>query len=495
MKKWIGIIVLLVVAYIAGLFTYQIFWAGKKQGSSQVEKKPLYWVAPMDPNYRRDKPGKSPMGMDLVPVYANQKNNEVGVIKISPTVENNLGVKVAKVEKRTLSRVIDTVGYVTVDENNIEHIHTYVDGWVKKLWVKTTGENVKKGQLLLELYSPTLNNAQQELLLAIKNNNKTLISAGIKKLKTLGVSQTQINQIKRDKKAESLVKVFATKAGIVSQLNVREGAFVKPSADLVTIEDLSRIWVVAEVFEGQSAWVKQGQAATATLSYWPGKVWQGRVDYVYPELDQKTHTLRVRLVFPNPDLTMKPKMYANIKIYSQAVQDAIAIPRLALIRSGGGDRVIVALGDGRFRAQPVKVGIESGHYYQVLSGLKPGESIVTSAQFLIDSESNIRASFDRINSDKAAKQQHKSHKLQEYVGQGVIMQVDARNRRVSIRHQPIPALDMPAMEMDLKVDTSVNLSDMKAGDELHFVMVKQPDGTYLVIKIHVMAKHRHGDQS
>lgn len=183
MKKWTGLTVILIVVFLAGMLANHYLRSGSEFSSksiTQQKRKVLYWVAPMDPTYRRKEPGKSPMGMDLVPVYADQQADAEGVIKISPVVENNLGVKTAVVKEMNLSRIIDTVGYVAVDENNIEHIHTYTDGWVKVLNVKTTGELVKKGQLLLELYSPALNNAQEELLLALKNKNTALIRAGEK---------------------------------------------------------------------------------------------------------------------------------------------------------------------------------------------------------------------------------------------------------------------------------------------------------------------------
>ncbi len=201
MKKGISLVLVIVIVFLAGVLTYHYWHISTKPSSTRATKKKqeiLYWVAPMDPAYRRDKPGKSPMGMDLVPVYADgQINDDQNIVKISPTVEHNLGVKTANVQQMDLSRIIDTVGYVTVDENNIEHIHTYTDGWVKVLKVKTTGELVSKGQLLLELYSPTLNNAQEEMLLAFKHNNATLIRAGEKKLLTFGMAQQQINQLKK----------------------------------------------------------------------------------------------------------------------------------------------------------------------------------------------------------------------------------------------------------------------------------------------------------
>jgi len=301
MKKQISVIIILAIVFLTGILANQYWRTGSKPSltsDAQKKRQVLYWAAPMDPTYRRNKPGKSPMGMDLVPVYADGQISDQTIVKISPAVENNLGVKTAKVKRIDLSRIIDTVGYVTADENNIKHIHSYTDGWVKILKVKTTGELVRKGQLLLELYSPTLNNAQEELLLALKNKNPALIRAGEKKLLTLGMGQAQINQLKSSKRAMKHVKIYATQSGIVSHLKVREGKFIKPDSDLMIIEDLSHIWMIAEVFERQAGWVKERQPAIATLPYMPGKTWKGKVDYVYPELDPKTHTLRVRLTFP-----------------------------------------------------------------------------------------------------------------------------------------------------------------------------------------------------
>jgi len=267
MKKRNNLIVILVVVFLAGMLVNHYWRIGSMppfEPVAQKERKILYWVAPMNPAYRRDKPGKSPMGTDLVPVYADGKmGDDQNIVKISPAVENNLGVKIANVKRMDLSRVINTVGYVTVDENNIEHIHTYTDGWVKVLHVKTTGELVSEGQLLLELYSPTLNNAQGEFLIALKNNNSALVRAGEKKLLTLGMLQTQINQLRRKKRVMERVKIYATQGGVVSHLNVREGKYIKPDTDVMTIEDLSHIWMIAEVFERQAGWVKEGSRLLA----------------------------------------------------------------------------------------------------------------------------------------------------------------------------------------------------------------------------------------
>lgn len=397
MKRWIGWVSLFVAIFVSGMLTYRNWLAGTAKMSSMTkEPKILYWVAPMDPHYHSNKPGKSPMGMDLIPVYATQTQDK-DIVKIAPQMVDNLGVRTTVVNMRTLPRIIDTVGYVTANENHIEHVHLYTSGWIRKLYINKTGEMVQKGQVLADIYSPILNNAQEEYLLALKNKNTGLIHANEKKLLTLGMSQQQINRLKRIQKASPLIPLYVNENGIISSLNIREGMFVKPDLSLMTIEDLSNIWVIAEVFDNQANWVKENQTALATFPSFPGKVWHGQVNYVYPQLDAKTHTLRVRILFPNADLTLRPEMYANIKIFAKPVEKVLAIPHEALIRTGEGDRVILALGNGQFRAQAVSVGIQSGNWMAVLSGLKAGDKIVTSAQFLIDSESNLEASLTRIS--------------------------------------------------------------------------------------------------
>ena len=495
MKRRLIEMLVLFIVFIAGMWVYHYWQTYFATQSTESKRKISYWVAPMDPSYRRNKPGKSPMGMDLVPVYANEGGQDKNVVKISPAVENNLGVETATVKQKNLSKIINTVGFVTVDENNIERIHTYTDGWVKEQKVKTTGELVKEGQLLMTLYSPTLNNAQEELLIALKTNNKALMEAGKKKLLTLGMASSQINQLIASRKMMDRVNIFATQSGIVSKLNVREGQYVKPDTELLSIEDLSQIWVIAEVFEYQSEWIKNNQPALATLPYLPSKVWQGVVDYVYPRLDPKTHTLRVRLTFPNPDLTLKPNMYANVKIISKTIKDTLAIPKQALIRTGEQDRVILALGKGRFKAQPVKIGIESGDDYQILSGLNPGEEVVTSAQFLIDSESNIKAAIGRLEGSNSKKTKPDKSVKTEHIGMGKITKIDKENNKITISHQPIShqpisSLGMDEMTMILPVADKVSLKGVKPGDSIHFMMIKHQND-FLVTKIHVMESSSH----
>jgi len=365
-----------------------------------TEKEVLYWVAPMDQNYRRDKPGKSPMGMDLIPIYADTDADAAegnGVVSIDPQVVQNLGVRTKAAERTRLWRGIDTVGYVDYDESKVSHIHLRTEGWIEKLTVQSEGERVKKGEFLFELYSPKLVNAQEELVTAIASGNKGLIRASKERLSALGVSDSQIKKLQKDKKIQQRISVYAPQDGVVSTLPVREGMFVKPSMKVMSLGDLSSIWILAEVFEKQSAWVKVGQPAEVSLSYQPGKIWQGKVEYIYPDLDPITRTLKVRLRFDNPDEMLKPNMYANIKIFGGPKEDTIVIPIEALIRTGREERVVIALGEGRFEARHVTAGIESGDFVEILQSIEEGDLVVTSGQFLIDSEASMRASLTRMS--------------------------------------------------------------------------------------------------
>jgi membrane fusion protein, copper/silver efflux system len=361
-----------------------------------TQKKPLYWAAPMDASFRRDGPGKSPMGMDLVPVYEDDSGDKGSTVKISPEVINNLGVRTALVQRAPLTRKISTVGYLDYDETRISHIHTRTDGWIERLTVRAEGERVEKNQLLFELYSPTLVNAQEEYLQSLVNENKSLKEASKQRLIALGISNSQIKRIEKTRKAEQYIKFYASQSGVLSRLNVREGMYIKPDTEVISIANLDYVWLIAEVFERQSAWVKSGQIAEARLPSYIGRVWTGSVEFIYPDLDPVTRTLRIRLRFDNSEGLFMPNMYAHVDIYVDEKREALSIPREALIRDAKQDRVIVALEGGRFEARQVSPGIESGDYIEIKSGLEEGEQIVVTSQFLIDSESSLKASLQRM---------------------------------------------------------------------------------------------------
>jgi Cu(I)/Ag(I) efflux system membrane fusion protein len=359
-------------------------------------KEILYWVAPMDANYRRDKPGKSPMGMELVPVYADAAGSDGGGITIAPEVVQNLGVRTAVVERTRLWRGIDTVGYVDYDESKVSHIHLRTEGWIENLAVESEGERVTQGQRLFDLYSPALVNAQEEFVQALKLGNTGLVRASRSRLSALGVPAGQVKQLEKDRKPQQTIPVYAPQDGVVADMSVREGMFVKPSNNIMSLADLSSVWLLAEIFERQADWVAVGQPAEVSLAFLPGRTWEGTVEYIYPSLDPKTRALKARLRFPNEGESLKPNMYANVKIYGGPKNDVLAIPVEALIRTGREERVVIAVGEGRFESRMVRAGIESGEWIEIIEGIEAGEKIVVSGQFLIDSEASLKASMKRM---------------------------------------------------------------------------------------------------
>ena len=356
--------------------------------------KPNY-VCPMHPDVITDDPKAiCPIcGMDLVLL---ETGGEAGTVKLTPTVINTLGVRTEKVKKRTLFRKIDSVGYVELDEGKIRNINLRVDGWIEKLHAKTEGDRVEAGQPLFELYSPKLVNAQEEYVQALRHNNLLLLSASKERLLSLGISLDQIENLQTKEDVKQHVVISAPLTGIVSKLKIREGQFVKPSQTVMEIVDLSTVWVIAEVFESQADWVKKGQRAHANLPYLPGKTWEGMVDYVYPSLDPTTRSLKVRLQFDNIDESLKPNMYADVQVFAKPKREVLVIPREALIATGDQNRVIVALGEGKFIPMNVRVGMQTDRGVEILQGLSEGDEVVTSSQFLIDSESSLKASLARM---------------------------------------------------------------------------------------------------
>jgi Cu(I)/Ag(I) efflux system membrane fusion protein len=449
----------------------------EKEAEEEVaseEKKILYWVAPMDPSYRRDEPVKSPMGMDLVPVYDEGSGTSV---KISPAVENNMGVRTAEAQRDKLWRRIDTVGYVDFDENKISHIHLRTRGWIEKLVVKSEGERVKQGQLLFEVYSPELVNAQEEYIQALRSNHKGLINASKERLEALGISSKQITTLTRTRKAQQYVQVYASQDGVVGKLNVREGMFVMPQQEVMSLADLSSIWLLAEVFESQADWVKVGNYADVKLSYLPGREWEGKVEYIYPSLNPKTRTLKVRLRFDNLQEALKPNMFADVTIYGGARSDIIIIPREALIRTGKEQRVILAVGEGRYRPRKVKAGIEAGDWVEIVEGLREGETVVTSGQFLIDSEASLKASLQRMM-DTDDQQDHSMQQMQpeKIIGKGMLREILPAEHKVNMSHDPIPALGWPDMTMYFKVKPEVSLEHFKPEQTVEFELEQGDDG-------------------
>ncbi len=362
------------------------------------------YVCPMHPQIVRDEPGNCPIcGMDLVAKSMGGRPGERPAVTVSAEVMQSMGVRTATVERGTLWKYIRTVGRIDYDETRLAHVHPRADGWLERLSVKAEGDEVKQGQTLGHLYAPEILSAQVDFLIALDQGEQRLSAAKVEKarnlLRLLDVPEPVIKRIERDGETRNTVPLLAPIGGVVTRLGVREGMFVTPSTEIYTIADLSRVWVQVDVFEHQLAWLRTGLSAEMRVPAHPGQVWEGEVEYVYPELDPRTRTLRVRLVFPNPGLLLKPNMFAEVIVYGGPKREVLKIPREALIVTGERESVVKALGNGRFQPVDVVTGMRRGGEVEVLSGLAEGDEVVISGQFLIDSESSLQASFTRMSGE------------------------------------------------------------------------------------------------
>jgi len=376
--------------------------AGEEELPGQDGRKIKYWQAPMDPSYIRDKPGKSPMLMDLVPVYEDEMEYEG--IRINPTITQNIGVKTEKVKFRKLTRTIRTIGRLTYDERKVMHIHTKYEGWIEKLHVDYTGKKVSKGDLLMEIYSPELVSTQEELLLALKYSESfkdnpypeiilgadRLLNSTRRKLELLDFPQHQIDTLVKDRKISKTVHIHSPVNGFVINKPAVHGMRIKPGMSLYTIADLSNIWVLADIYEYELPWVKIGQPVKMELPYYPGKEFKGKITYIDPYLESKTRTIKVRMEFENINWELKPNMYSNITLESVIAKKSVAVSEESVIHSGEKDLVVIVNKSGGFESRGVTLGAAADGYYQVLKGLKGGEEVVTSSHFLLDSESSLK---------------------------------------------------------------------------------------------------------
>ena len=351
-------------------------------------KQPMYWYDPMRPDQHFDKPGKSPfMDMQLVPKYADESAGAASatVVEIDPRMAQNLGLRIAPAKTGTFWQRVDAVGSVALDERRIVTVESRAAGWIEKLDVRAEGDVVKQGQRLAALYSPELFAARQELKLAEASGDAALVKASQQRLRLLGGGAG----------ASSQSGVFAPASGFVMELMAREGAQIAPGMPLMKLADLSQVWLLVEIPEVQAGWIKEGRSAEARLKSLPGKVFEGRVDYLYPQLDTMTRTLKARLVFDNAEGALRPGMFADVTLFGGAQRDVLLVPTEAVIRTGTRTVVMVAEGEGRYRPAHVEAGPERDGETVILSGLEAGQNVVVSGQFLIDSEASLLGAYQR----------------------------------------------------------------------------------------------------
>lgn len=364
------------------------------------DKRVLYWYDPMVPDKHFDEPGKSPfMDMQLVPKYA--ADDDTGIISIEPRMAQNLGVRTALVERRSLSAAIRAVGSVAIDETRVHAIEARAAGWVEQLDVRAVGDPVRRGERVAGIYSPDLYAAQAELVLAAKSGDSTLAAAARQRLALLGLPDSQIRQVLESGQPQRHALVVAPADGIVTDLNVRQGQQTSPSMPLMRIADLSRVWIIADIPESQGAAVLVGDPARATVRGAPGKDFDGTVAYVYPELQIATRTLKARIALDNPRGELRPGMFAEVLLSGKSSAEALVVPSEAVIRTGTRNVVIVEEEAGKYRAVAVALGQDVGDVTAIVSGLDEGQKVVVSGQFLLDSEASLRGAFERLDSEQS----------------------------------------------------------------------------------------------
>jgi RND family efflux transporter MFP subunit len=377
-------------------------------------RKLLYYRSPMDPNVRSDKPAKDAMGMDFLPVYADEVGPAPSVagratVMLSPEKRQLLGVLSEEIHHGRLTRTIRTLGRVAVDERRLHHVHTKYDGYVDHLYVDFTGKFVEKGEHLLSIYSPELVATQQEYLLAYKSRAQMarsgipsvaqgatdLLEAARQRLLLWDIRSEDIEALERSGKVERTLDLHSDVAGYVVQKLAFHGMRVTPADTLFDIADLSRVWVLADVYESDLQLVRVGMRAELSVPYLPGKGWGGAVTYINPTVEEKTRTVKVRIELQNEGLLLKPDMFADVNL-SAELGTGLAVPESAVVDSGGRKLVFVDRGDGRFEPREVTLGVRVDRDFQVLSGLEDGERVVTSANFLLDSESSLRSALSTM---------------------------------------------------------------------------------------------------
>jgi RND family efflux transporter MFP subunit len=391
--------------------------AASVQGNSGAapQRKIKYWRSSMIPNEISNKPGKDSMGMDLIPVYEDEAAQETG-IRVDPNFVQNFGVRTVTADLGSIPVDIRTIGLLDYNQKNLALVNTKYGGWIEKAYVNYVGEPVSRGQALFEIYSPQLVTTEQEYLSTLHyvqqlekaaepdavERARSLLNATRERLRYWDITDDQIGQLQQTGKIMRTVKVFSPVSGVVTEKtsDSLEGMNLQPGMNVYKIADLSTIWAGIEVYEDDIRYMQIGRLADITVDAFPNRHWSGKVIYIDPNINPQTRTLKVFVQIPNPRGILRPQMYANVEIRVPAVSGAVKIPEEAVLHSGERSLVIVEKGKGLFEARNVELGALGGGYREILSGVRPGETVVTSSQFLIDSESNLKEAVQKLLAER-----------------------------------------------------------------------------------------------
>lgn len=464
------------VALAIALAAASGYWLGSRNAptssadgaQTETGRKVLYWYDPMAPGTRFDKPGKSPfMDMDLVPRYADEgAGEEAGGVQISARQQQNLGVRTADVARRTLAQKLSAFGTVAIDERSVETVPALASGLIEKLYVNASQQFVKKNEALAELWIPQWAAAQQEYLAVRQLGDSGLTAAARGRLQLQFMPDAIIRSVERSGKPQTRITVRAPHDGYVSKLDVRTGAQVTATQPLFELASLDPVWIVIDYPQSQASLLRVGSQVTATTSSWPGTTFQGTVSELLPDLEATTRTLKARVVLNNPQHQLKPGMYLNVELAeAQQGREVLTIPEEALIATGTSNRVLIADGEGHFRPVEVTAGRTQDGLVEVTSGLEEGQKVVTSGQFLIDSEASLCSALPQMAGQ--------NEEIQSYSAQGIIKAVS--DEAVTIAHQPVPALKWPAMIMDFAITPQLR-EQVRPGESVMFHFVLTDEG-------------------
>ena len=540
MSSGAGIAIGLVVALVAGGGGY---WLGGKgsvnPGSGDVavsanpanpaaavdagkkERKLLYYRNPMGLPDTSPTPKKDPMGMDYIAVYEGEDDGgaepasaNANQVRISTEKIQKLGVRTEVAALRVLDKTVRAAGRVEPDESRTFAISPKFEGYVERLYVNVTGQPVGKGQVLFEAYSPELVAAQREYAIAAQgvaalkdagqatqSGMQQLAESSLARLRNWDVSDEQLRTLAASGEARRTLTFRSPVSGIVTEKKALQGMRFMPGEELYQVTDLSSVWVVADIFEQDIGLLKQGVKARVTINAYPGKVFEGKVSYVYPTLKPETRTVPVRIELPNPGLMLKPSMFAQVEVTVAGRAPAVTVPLSAVIDSGTRQIVLVQQGEGRFEPRAVKLGMRSEMSVEVLDGVSEGEAVVVSANFLIDAESNLKAAVGGFGhaahgADPSAGPQAgkatPAARGASHRAQGTVEDVDAKAGTVSLSHGPIDSLKWPAMTMEFTLANASLQGALKPGATVSFEFVERAPGEWVITRVEPMARGQEG---
>ena len=466
--------------------------------SAQKERKPLYYRNPMGLPDTSPVPKKDPMGMDYIPVFEGEQEDEpasANQIKISTEKVQKLGVRTEAASLRSLDRIVRAAGRIEPDERRIYAISPKFEGYVERLHVNVTGQAVGKGQPLFEVYSPELVSAQREYAIAAQgvdalkgagseaqSGMKQLADSSLLRLRNWDISEEQIKALAKSGDAKRTLTFRSPVSGIVMEKKALQGMRFMPGEALYQVADLSSVWVVADVFEQDIGRIKSGVTAKIRIDAYPDKNFEGRITYVYPTLNPATRTVPVRVELANPGLLLKPAMFAQVELPASGKTAVVTVPISAVIDSGIRQIVLVQAKEGRYEPREVKLGMRSDNDVEVVDGVKAGEAVVVAANFLIDAESNLKAAVGGFGGSKPASDSPAPTTAGHHA-EGKVEEIDAKAGTLSITHGPVASLKWPAMTMEFKTANESLLKGLKQGANIDFEFVERGQGEWVITSI------------